>query len=65
MDKKTKQGGLGVVSVLTIVVIALKLSGVIQWHWVWVLSPVWITVAIAVIIFTAILVAGRIKKGKW
>ncbi len=40
MDKKTKQGGLGVVSVLTIVVIALKLSGVIQWHWVWVLSPV-------------------------
>ena len=33
MNTKTKQGGLGIVSILTIVFIVLKLSGVIKWHW--------------------------------
>ena len=43
MNTKTKQGGLGIVSILTIVFIVLKLSGVIKWHWIWVLSPIWIS----------------------
>ena len=34
MNTKTKQGGLGIVSILTIVFIVLKLSGVIKWHWI-------------------------------
>ena len=33
MDNKAKQGGLGIVSVLTIVFIVLKLLGVIKWSW--------------------------------
>lgn len=37
MNTKTKQGGLGIVSILTMVFIVLKLSGVIKWHWIWVL----------------------------
>ena len=65
MNNKTKQGELGIVSVLTIVFIVLKLLGVIQWSWIWVLSPIWISAVIAVAVFSVILIGGRIKKGKW
>ena len=34
MNNKTKQGGLGIVSVLTIIFIVLKLLGVIKWSWI-------------------------------
>ena len=65
MNNKTTQGGLGIVSVLTIIFIVLKLLGVIQWSWIWVLSPIWISAVIAVAVFSVILIVGRIKKGKW
>lgn len=65
MDNKAKQGGLGIVSVLTIVFIVLKLLGVIKWSWIWVLSPIWISAVIAVAVFSVILIGGRTKKGKW
>ena len=65
MDNKAKQGGLGIVSVLTIVFIVLKLLGVIQWSWIWVFSPIWISAVIVVVVFSVILIGGRIKKGKW
>jgi len=64
MDNKAKQGGLGIVSVLTIVFIVLKLLGVIQWSWIWVLSPIWISAVIVVAVFSVILIGGRIKKRK-
>ena len=65
MNNKTKQGGLGIVSILTIAFVVLKLSGVINWHWIWVLSPIWISAVIMVAVFSVILIGGRIKKGKW
>ena len=65
MDNKAKQGGLGIVSVLTIIFIVLKLLGVIKWSWIWVLSPIWISAVSVVALFSAILIGGRIKKGKW
>ena len=65
MDNKAKQGGLGIVSVLTIVLIVLKLLGVIKWSWIWVLSPLWISAVIVLAVFSVILIGGRIKKGKW
>ncbi len=64
MDKRAKKGGLGLVSVLTLVFVVLKLTGVINWSWIWVLSPVWIVGLLVVAVFVVILVAGRIKKGK-
>lgn len=65
MNTRTKQGGLGIVSILTMVLIVLKLSGVIKWHWIWVLSPIWISALTAVVLFAGILAGGRLKKGKW
>lgn len=65
MNTRTKQGGLGIVSILTMVLIVLKLSGVIKWHWIGVLSPIWISALTAVVLFAGILAGGRLKKGKW
>ena len=65
MDKKIKSGGMGIISALTLIFIVLKLTGLIDWSWVWVLSPVWISGLFFVIVFAIILIGGRIKKGKW
>lgn len=47
-NKSSNSGGIGFVGLLTIVFITLKLCGVIQWSWLWVLSPIWIS---AIIVF--------------
>lgn len=47
----TKFVGLGFLDALTILFIALKLCGVISWSWVWVLSPLWITAVLIIVIF--------------
>ena len=38
-------------SLLTILFIGLKLTGYIDWSWLWVLSPIWGTFLIAFIVF--------------
>ena len=40
---------MGICSVLTIVFIVLKLTGVIDWKWVWVLAPTLIPLALIVV----------------
>ena len=42
--------GIGFVGLLTIAFIVLKLLGVINWSWLWVLSPIWITLIIIIVI---------------
>jgi len=44
------KSGIGFTGLLTILFIALKLTGVIQWKWVWVLSPLWISTLFAILI---------------
>lgn len=50
-------GGIGFAGLLAIVFIVLKLLGKITWSWLWVLAPLWIPMAIVilVLIFCAIL----------
>lgn len=43
-------GGSGFVSLLTVAFIVLKITEHIEWSWVWVLSPIWISVALTVAI---------------
>ena len=45
-----KRQGLGLGTILTIIFVVLKLVGVIEWSWVWVLSPIWITVALSFVL---------------
>ena len=42
--------GIGFCGLLTIAFIILKLCNVITWTWVWVLSPLWISFALGVLI---------------
>ena len=58
-NSKISFGGVGFGSTLTIVFIVLKLLKVITWSWVWVLAPLWISAAFAIL--TLIIVAIIIK----
>ena len=33
---------MGILDVLAIMFVVLKILGLIQWSWLWVLSPIWI-----------------------
>lgn len=62
-DNSGASGGIGFFGLLTIVFIVLKLCGVISWSWVWVLSPLWISFSLVVIIIAiTLLVAHFINK---
>lgn len=43
MSSSSSSSGVGFSGLLTVVFIALKLTGNITWPWVWVLSPLWIS----------------------
>lgn len=45
-----KAGGITFCGSLTIAFIVLKLCNVIKWSWVWVLSPIWIPLILAIIV---------------
>ena len=51
MENQTTSGGVGFWGLLTIAFIVLKLAGVISWSWLWVLSPAWIALVIALAVF--------------
>lgn len=50
MNKSNSSNGVGFGGLLTIVFIVLKLTGVISWSWLWVLSPLWITFLLVLIL---------------
>lgn len=54
-------GGIGFFGLLTIVFITLKLTGVIDWSWWWVLAPLWIPLALVIVIGCIILLVLFIK----
>lgn len=41
--------GIGFLQALTLIFIVLKLTGHISWSWLWVLSPLWIPLGIALV----------------
>lgn len=57
---KTASGGIGFFGLLGIAFIVLKLCGVINWPWVWVLSPIWGSVLLFVVIL--IIVVCLVQK---
>ena len=65
MRDRKRKGGISFISLLTLVFIALKLVHVIDWPWIWVVSPIWISTLIFSAIFAFILIGGRMTKGKW
>lgn len=53
-------GGIGFAGMLTILFIALKLTGNITWSWLWVLSPLWISFGIAIGLIIIVLIIAAI-----
>jgi hypothetical protein len=48
-------GGVGVCGALGIAFVVLKLCGVLDWSWWWVLAPFWIPPAAGIAVFVAVL----------
>lgn len=59
MEKERKSTGVGFSGLLTIAFIVLKLVGVIDWPWIWVLSPLWISFALIVLIVVIVTIISR------
>lgn len=49
-SNNTSAGGMSFCGVLTLIFVVLKLCKVITWSWVWVLSPIWISWGLALMI---------------
>lgn len=58
----TVASGTGFCGLLTIVFIVLKLTHVINWSWIWVLSPLWIEALLAILLVVIILIAALISS---
>lgn len=58
-NSRAASGGIGLCGALGIAFIVLKLCGIIDWSWWWVLAPIWIPAAVMV----AVLLVGLIFLG--
>ena len=58
-NKEVKTVGLGFADALTLLFIALKLTDHITWSWIWVLSPIWISISILALFFLIILLVDH------
>ena len=54
-------GGIGFCGLLAVAFIVLKLCKVINWSWLWVLSPLWIPTVLVILIIVIILIIACIK----
>lgn len=50
MSNSRISGGIGLGGATFIVFLVLKLVGVIDWSWLWVFSPLWIPIALVLIL---------------
>jgi hypothetical protein len=64
-SSSSSSGGIGFTGLLTVLFVGLKLTGHITWPWLWVLSPIWISlligIAILTILFIVAIVTGVFK----
>ena len=50
MASSSSSSGIGFAGLLTVAFVVLKLTDVIAWSWWWVLSPLWISVGLGLLI---------------
>lgn len=61
-NKTTVNGGVGATGLLQVALIVLKLLNKIEWSWVWVLSPTWISIVIVLIVIVIIVLMAVRRK---
>lgn len=64
MNSSERSSGIGICGVLTIVFVVLKLVGVINWSWLWVLCPLWIDILLTVIVLVIIAIIDKRTRKK-
>lgn len=62
LNSKSSSSTLSFCGALTIVFVVLKLLGKITWSWWWVLSPIWIDFAIALVLIVVMAII-EVRKG--
>jgi hypothetical protein len=61
-SSSSSSGGIGFTGLLTVLFIGLKLTNVIAWPWLWVLSPIWISFLLVIIIIILARIAIALLK---
>jgi len=61
-NNTNQNNGVGFCGLLGVAFIVLKLTGHIAWSWLWVLSPIWIPLALIVLILIILGIATLILK---
>lgn len=52
----SSSSGIGFTGLLTVAFVVLKLTNVIKWSWWWVLSPIWISLLLALLVIGIVLI---------
>lgn len=63
-NSSSSSSGVGFCGLLTIVFIVLKLLNIINWSWVWVLAPLWISILLWGLIISVIFLVVKLVD-KW
>lgn len=65
MSKSTgASGGVGLPGLLVLLFIALKLTGHVDWAWLWVLAPLWIPLAFGFAVVLPLFVVIALVSGR-
>jgi hypothetical protein len=61
-SSESSSGGIGFPGLLTVLFVGLKLTNVIAWPWLWVLSPLWIPLLLLMVILIVGGIAATLLK---
>lgn len=64
-NNQTTSSGLGIGTVLFLIFLTLKLTGIGQvadWSWWWITSPLWVPILLAILIFIIAFIIAAISK---
>ena len=64
MDEKNVNISFDFLGMLTLILITLRLCGVIKWHWIWVLAPMWIPIGILILVMGVYLIVKTVRSKK-
>ena len=59
--KKETVQGCAILAGLTMVLATLKIAGVTPWSWLWVLSPLWLPIAVVIAVMALMLIVITIQ----
>jgi len=64
-NKEITNRGINAVELLQVIFIVLKILNKIQWSWLWVLAPIWISIIIFIIGFLSFMLIAKMNSKRW